>query len=283
MKGFTASDGTRIAYRETGEGRPIVLLHGLMAHSGFFAEQDALADGFRLIAVDLRGHGASPAAAGLTIDRMAGDVAELVEALGLEDAIGIGWSLGASVLWKVLDGRASARFAGAIVVDMTPRVANEGDWRLGLEPEHCEARSRAIAEDFETFANAAGQAIFAQPPGAALLARAEWAGREFARNDAAAIGAIWASLAAEDFRPLLGRIRQPTLIVHGARSHLYGADTAEHLGEGLPDARIVRFENSGHSPHLEQPDLFNRTVRDFAASLPPVSTATTSAFTGREP
>lgn len=276
MNGFTASDGTRIAYRETGEGRPIVLLHGLMAHSGFFAEQDALAADFRLIAVDLRGHGASAASIGLTIDRMAEDVAELAEALDLEDAIGVGWSLGASVLWKVLDGRASGRFAGAIVVDMTPRVANDGDWRLGLEPEHCEARARAIAENFETFANAAGQAIFAQPTRAALLDRAEWAGQEFARNDSVSIGAIWASLAGEDFRPLLGRIRQPTLIVHGAKSHLYGSDTAEHLGEVLPNARIIRFESSGHSPHLEQPDLFNRTVREFAASLPPVRVTRTA-------
>lgn len=284
MQFLAASDGVRIGYREIGRGRPLVLLHGLMAHGGFFREQQALADQFRVISIDLRGHGASFAAGeDLSVRRLAEDVAELAEALDLEGAIGVGWSLGASVLWDVLSGPASARFAGAVVVDMTPRVANDGEWRLGLEPEHCQARSRAIAGDFESFATAAGQAIFAQPVASGLGEAARWAGGEFARSDAASIGAVWTSLVERDFRPQLGGIKQPTLIVHGAHSHLYGADTAEHLASALPNALIIQFEHSGHSPHLEQPELFNQTIRDFAAGLPPVRQPETQALSGREP
>ena len=62
----------------------------------------------------------------------------------LHDAIGVGWSLGATVLWHVLAGPAADRFAGAIVVDMTARVLNDAEWDLGLSPEACEARSAAI-------------------------------------------------------------------------------------------------------------------------------------------
>ncbi|HMJ94061.1 MAG TPA: alpha/beta hydrolase, partial [Allosphingosinicella sp.] len=61
-----------------------------------------------------------------------------------------------------------------------------------------------------------------------------------------------------------------TLVVHGANSHLYGSDTADHLVEALPNAVAVQFERSGHSPHLEQPDLFNLTLTEFAAKLPRV-------------
>ncbi|MFN3387850.1 MAG: alpha/beta fold hydrolase [Allosphingosinicella sp.] len=278
MQQFTASDGARIAFADEGEGRPLVLLHGLMAHSGFFTPQRALAADFRLVTIDLRGHGESRAALETpTIERLAFDVGELAAHLGLEEAIVVGWSLGASVLWRLLAGPASRRFAGAVVVDMTPRVLNEGDWTLGLSPETCEARTEAIRDDFPTFAAAAGAAIFAQPPGPEAAALADWAGAEFARNDPEAIGALWRSLAAEDVRPLLSSIRQPTLVVHGAQSHLYGADTADHLVEALPDARAVRFEHSGHAPHLEQPELFNRTLADFAAALPPVRTIHTAA------
>ena len=190
---------------------------------------------------------------------------ELACSLELEGAIGIGWSLGAAVLWRVLDGPSSRRFAGAVVVDMTPRVLNDADWDLGLSRETCEARSQAIRDDFQAFAAAAGQAIFASPGPAA-----DRAAEVFAANDPAAIGALWESLVAEDFRPVLPSIRQPTLVVHGARSHLYGADTAGHLVAALPDARAVAFDRSGHAPHLEQSDLFNATLREFAASLPPV-------------
>lgn len=266
MTHFTASDGARIAYSDEGEGRPLVLLHGLMADSSFFERQRALADSFRVIAVDLRGHGRSPAGpVPPTIGLLAEDVTGLARALELDGAVGVGWSLGAAVLWRVLAGPASPKFTGAVVVDMTPRVLNDRDWDLGLSRETCEARSQAIREDFPAFAAAAGRAIFA-----AAGAEADRAAEAFAANDPGAIGALWESLVEEDFRPLLPSIRQPTLVVHGAQSHLYGADTAGHLAAALPNARAVTFDRSGHAPHLEQPELFNATLREFAATLPPV-------------
>lgn len=250
-----------------------MFLHGLMADSAFFERQSALAGAFRVIAVDLRGHGRSPAGpVPPTIRLLAEDVAGLARSLGLEGAVGVGWSLGAAVLWRVLAGPASHLFAGAVVVDMTPRVLNDEDWSLGLSRETCEARSQAIRDDFPAFAAAAGQAIFALPG-----AEADRAAQAFAANDPAAIGALWESLVEEDFRPLLPSIRQPTLVVHGARSHLYGAGTAGHLAAALPNARAVTFDRSGHAPHLEQPDLFNATLLDFAAQLPPVRHPETTA------
>lgn len=271
MEGFTASDGVRIAYRDTGSGTPIVLLHGLMAHAGFFEGQASLAEDFRIIAIDLRGHGrsldVSEDGPEPGVERMAADVAELADALDLESAIGVGWSLGATVLWHVLAGPAAARFAGAVVVDMTARVQNDDQWDLGLSPEVCEARSVAIRDDFESFALTAGQAIFAQPVAPERRRLADWASLEFARNDAAAMGAVWASLVRQDVRALLEGIQHPTLIVHGGKSGLYGDDTAGHLVAALPNARAVRFENSGHAPHLDEPDLFNATLKDFADTL----------------
>jgi pimeloyl-ACP methyl ester carboxylesterase len=263
---FTASDGTRIAYRDEGAGVPLVLLHGLMAHGGFFHAQAALAADFRVIIVDLRGHGESRVdGAHPTVEQLAADVAELAEALALEGAIGVGWSMGATVLWHVLSGPAAARFAGAVVVDMTARVRNDEEWDLGLSPEACEARSNAIRDDFPAFATTAGQGIFAQP--AARPDMADWASLEFARNDPQAIGSVWASLVRQDVRALLRKIEHPTLIVHGARSRLYGDDTADHLVAALPRASAVRFDRSGHAPHLEEPSLFNQIVKDFANRL----------------
>ena len=247
-----------------------MLLHGLMAHGGFFELQAPLADRFRLIVPDLRGHGASARAGERpSVERIAADVGELAEALDLERAVGVGWSLGATVLWHVLTGDAAGRFAGAVVVDMTARVLNDEDWALGLSAEACEARSAAIREDFESFATGAGQAIFAQPLAADRRGLADWASFEFARNDSTAIAALWSSLVQQDVRALLQRIEHPTLVVHGALSPLYGADTADHLVAALPNARAVRFDRSGHAPHLEQPELFNATLRDFAEGLFP--------------
>lgn len=273
MNFFTASDGASIAYRDEGEGRPLVLLHGLMAHGDFFREQADLAERFRLIRVDLRGHGASGGAGERpSVEQLAADVSGLADALELEDAIGIGWSMGATILWHVLTGPAAGRFAGAVVVDMTARVLNDEEWALGLSPEACEARSAAIRDDFANFARSAGQGIFAQPVENGARALAEWASFEFARNDPDTIAALWASLVRQDVRALLERIGHPTLVVHGARSRLYGDDTADHLVAALPSASAVRFDASGHAPHLEQAELFNATVREFADRLTRAST-----------
>jgi pimeloyl-ACP methyl ester carboxylesterase len=268
LQHFIASDGARIAYRERGSGRPLVLLHGLMAHGGFFLRQDELSSDFRIVAVDLRGHGGSVSRGNLTIARLAEDIAELAERLRLEDAIGVGWSLGASILWRVLVSPAGRRFAGAVVVDMAPRVLNGEDWTLGLSSEMCEARTCAIRDDYTAFATNAGSAIFAQPVAEEHQPLAAWSGEEFARNDPASVATLWESLVREDARPLLGAIRQPTLVIHGAHSQLYGSGTAEHLVAALPDARAIGFERSGHAPHLEEPHLFNRLIREFAADLP---------------
>jgi pimeloyl-ACP methyl ester carboxylesterase len=273
---FTSSDGARIAYRDTGSGTPIVLLHGLMAHGGFFRLQAPLGQTHRLVTIDLRGHGASSAGAAISVERLAADVAELVESLDLAGAIGVGWSLGATVLWHVLSGPAASRFAGAVVVDMTARVRNDDEWDLGLSPEACEARTEAIRADFEGFALGAGQGIFAQPLAPEQRALADWASAEFARSDPDAIAAIWESLIRQDMRALLASIRHPTLIVHGALSTLYNDETADHLVAALPQARAVRFDRSGHAPHLEQPDLFNRTLSDFADRLSRARTTETS-------
>ncbi|MGZ8337465.1 MAG: alpha/beta fold hydrolase, partial [Allosphingosinicella sp.] len=155
----------------------------------------------------------------------------------------------------------------AVVVDMTARVLNDDEWDLGLSPEACEARSAAIRDDFPNFAAAAGLAIFAEPAETGPRPLAEWASAEFARNDPEAIAALWDSLVRQDVRKLLLGIQHPTLIVHGAQSRLYGEDTADHLVAALPDARAVRFDRSGHAPHLEQPALFNEVLSDFADRL----------------
>jgi pimeloyl-[acyl-carrier protein] methyl ester esterase len=269
LQRFTASDGAELAYTDEGAGRPLLLLHGLMAHGGFFRLQRDLTADFRLIAIDFRGHGASPVGVGTaTVDRLAADVNELAAALDLDGAIGIGWSLGASILWRVLAGQQRERFAGSVIVDMTPRVRNGADWQLGMSPDLCDARTAAIRDDYTAFAAAAGQAIFAQPLAGDTQEFADWASSEFVKNDGSAIDSVWTSLVEQDFRSDLPAITQPTLVVHGLQSQLYGPATADHLVRSLPSARAVAFEQSGHAPHIEEAQKFNNLIREFAASLP---------------
>lgn len=111
-RSFTARDGTRLAWRETGLGRPLLLLHGLFssAHVNWikFGTAARLADaGFRVIMPDLRAHGDSSAPhdpAAYPDDILAQDAADLVEHLGLADFDLGGFSLGARTTVRAIVG-----------------------------------------------------------------------------------------------------------------------------------------------------------------------------------
>lgn len=100
---FTASDGTKLAWHDLGEGRPLVLLHGLFSSARmnwikYGHAATIAAAGFRVIMPDLRGHGNSAAphdAASYPHDVLARDIEELIAHLGLDDYDLGGFSLGA--------------------------------------------------------------------------------------------------------------------------------------------------------------------------------------------
>src|SRR3954447_20876313 len=88
-----------LGYEERGQGEPVVLLHGGYGTSDMFGENlDLLAEGHRVIAVDLHSHGRSPASrADLRFESMADDIAALIGQLGLQRAAVMGFSLGGAI------------------------------------------------------------------------------------------------------------------------------------------------------------------------------------------
>jgi pimeloyl-ACP methyl ester carboxylesterase len=106
---FPGPDGARLAYREVGEGRPLMLLHGFMGDATLWLRRghaDAMAArGFRVIMPDFRGHGSSakPHDAGAyPSDVLADDGFALIEYLGLDDYDLGGYSLGARIVVRML-------------------------------------------------------------------------------------------------------------------------------------------------------------------------------------
>jgi pimeloyl-ACP methyl ester carboxylesterase len=271
MPVLTLRDGVDLAYQDVGDGPVLLLVHGWGVHGGFFHPQiESLSDRFRLIAPDLRGHGGTPGVGSMTIAQLADDLSQFVKALDLKSVIGIGWSMGAQVLWTTLLGPARPRFAGMVVVDMGPRIVSDGGWTLGVkrgyESSTAPILQQVMQADWPAYAAFLANGLVADGAQAERTELIAWVTAEVAKNTPGPLADLWGSVTVQDFRETLGGLDLPVLIAHGARSQLYTPQTAADLAARLPDARVVAFEHSGHAPNLEEPETFNATIADFAQS-----------------
>jgi pimeloyl-ACP methyl ester carboxylesterase len=242
-------------------GPAVVLLHGLGSSGADWPEQQAALGGrYRLIAVDLPGHGASALPLGpLTVDSMATDVAALLERLDEAPAHVVGLSLGACVALRLALG-APARVRSLTLVNPFARLqlSGPGDLaRIGLR-----LLLLGTAPMNRVAAHVARR-LFPWPEQRDLYASAV---SSLAATSRAAYFASMRALARFDARGQLCAIRQPTLVVTGDRDTSVPLAAKLALAAAIPRARLLVVPGSGHATPHDQPHAFNRALLDFLAS-----------------
>lgn len=273
-----------IAYRDTGSGRPLVWLHGWGVNGAFFQPQfDALGDRFRLIAPDLRGHGQSSAFdANSTFPDLADDVRAIIDHEHLDAPIIIGWSLGAMVAWDLLSRHTDLEAAGLVTIDMVPRMLNTPQWshglRYGSDYRVFERSLSAMRADWDAFTAVFLPRVFARGSEAAFGELKAELRDEARRNDSESMARLWVQLVELDYRDRLAAIQVPTLVVHGEKSQLYRPAASQWVAGQIDRAQIRGFPQSGHAPHLEEPDEFNRMLARFSEAQGWHDTQTTDSI-----
>jgi 3-oxoadipate enol-lactonase len=248
-------------YDEVGTGRPLLFIHGYPLNRTLWEMQlNGLADAARIVAPDLRGHGASEAVSGpYTMDLLADDCAALLDALGAtEPAVVCGLSMGGYVA-LAFQRRYPDRVA-ALVLTATRATPDS--------PEGKKARDGAMATAREQGLDAIVEAMlpkmlspktFASRPD--LVERA----RRMMRTTSleGVLGDLAAMRDRPDSRPGLASILRPALIVHGADDQLIPPAEGDAMHQAIAGSRIRIIPSAGHLPNLEQPDAYNAAVRDF--------------------
>ena len=269
MKTLVRQNST-IAYRDVGAGRPIVWLHGWGVSGSFFKLQfDALGDRFRLIAPDLRGHGQSSAFGATNVFAdLADDIRAIIEHEDLDSPIVVGWSLGAMVAWDLLTRNADLPVAGLVSIDMVPRMLNTADWHHGLRSgtDHrvFSHSINAMREDWDAFTGVFLPRIFAKGRADSFRALQSELREESRNNDSESMARLWIQLVELDYRARLPTIHVPTLVTYGEKSQLYRSEASLWVGSQIKGAQIFGFADSGHAPHLEEPEAFNRVLVRFS-------------------
>lgn len=263
-------DVTGRALTDTGAGRPVVFLHGWSVDRSFFAGQHRLAgEGFRVIAPDQAGHRTGEAAGVLSIADLAADLAALLAGLD-SPALLVGWSMGATVALDHLARHGSTGIAGLVMVDMTPKVANDPGWCLGLADGQSLGEAVAAAERMQAgwprYAPKIADALFAEgrEAEADLVTHAR---QVIAARDPAVMAHLWRSLVGADHRETIRKLDTPVLALAGARSRLYRPEVAAWIATHAPRGAAVSIADAGHMPHAEQPEAFNAALKAFAARL----------------
>jgi pimeloyl-ACP methyl ester carboxylesterase len=248
------------------------MVHGWSADGDFFAPQKDLARrGLRVLAPDLPGHGprAEPDSS-LTIAALAVALRAWLIETGLERPLVLGWSMGASVLLDMLGRDDAPEVAGLVILDMTPKVANAPDWRLGLSSGHDRAGMAAMAEamerDWPRVAHRIARALFARDL-AIDPERLAFAETRMAARDGATMAALWRSLAVFDGRATLDRLAVPCLAVTGGRSRIYGPALLDWYRRHPSVTRAVAIADAGHAPQLERPDRLAEILEAFAGEI----------------
>jgi pimeloyl-ACP methyl ester carboxylesterase len=255
--------GLEIAYERVGQGPPLVLAHGAAEDGRTWQPQlAALADEFTVVAWDEPGAGgSSDVPSGFGLADYADCLAALIEALALGPAhvAGISWG---GTLVQELYRHHPGLFATLILID------TYAGWKGSLPEEEVRAR---VASALQTLAAPAEKfdptlpGLFAGDPPAELVPLLE---EIAAAVRPETLRTQLRVMAEADQRDLLPRIAVPTLLIWGELDARSPPSVARQFEHAIADTELVVIPGAGHVSNLEQPEPFNKAVREFCRAHP---------------
>lgn len=245
--------GVTIHYDRMGSrGEPLILIHGLGERKEGWEYQHALADTYDLIIPDLRGHGRSENAEGISIEHFAKDILALMDHLGVESAHLCGLSMGGIVAQEIYR-QAPERCRSLILVSTYYFVPELWAGLLyNLYTRRLNALPKAVRMRLAAYS--------------CLYSRDEAIVRRFRRAIGPEEKSYKASVAAcvkVDNRRLLPKIKVPTLIIGCAYDLITPVWIQALMHKLIPNSELVILRNAGHMAKLEKPGEFNRVLREF--------------------
>lgn len=274
LETFIADDAQAVPVRVLGSGTPVVLVHGMgCSHRQWLPVARRLGRRHRVYAWDARGHGQCRSLPGspVTLARLGRDLRGLLDHFGLERAALVGHSMGALTVMQYLQDHGGDRVAAVVLVDQSPRIVTDEQWRLGLFGGCSRelllgllstARSdlaEAVVRELQSHGGGwLSRLLGAQATLGRLLRR--W----LQRHDTHGLIELAESLVWADFRPLLPALDLPLWVVLGGRSpHYAGVPLDAYYRQTVPHAAVSTYDRSGHSPHVAEPARFAQDLLRF--------------------
>jgi 3-oxoadipate enol-lactonase len=257
-------NGITMAYSDQGTGLPILFLHAFPLNQTMWAQQVvALASQFRVITVDLRGHGESDAPLWhYTLDQSADDVSALLDHLAIKQALFVGLSMGGYILFAFFR-KYAARVKGLILANTKAQAdtAEGRERRFQMAQTAYKQGPSAIADIM--IPKLLSPATLQTKPAVVQNVRAMIENNQISGM----AGDLMAMAERPDSLPLLSQISCPTQLIVGELDQATPPSDAKLMAENIPGARLAIIPQAAHLTNLEQPETFNQIVASFASEL----------------
>jgi len=270
---FKTPDGVNLYYEDQGKGTPLILVHGWTCSSKIWQKNiPELTKQFRVVTMDLRGHGNSvKTLAGHQVTQYGRDVRSLIEHLNLKDAVLLGWSLGGPVVLSYWEQyRDDSRLKGIGLIDSNTSPFSPEAWNAhrlkNFNADGMNAGFVAMMDDPAGFATGFARRMFYnEQVGDSDL---QWIAAEIRKTPPWVVVAIYSDYVTNDFTPILPTVTIPG-IVFAADSVIAekGVEQGRYLAGLMPKGQFVGFREAGHILFFEQPKKFNEEIARFVSQL----------------
>lgn len=279
MAYITTKDGVELFYRDWGTGTPVVLIHGWPLSGDMWEKQATFLaeNGLRVVNYDRRGFGRSGQPwNGYDYDTLATDLNAVMEALDLQGATLVGFSMGGGEVVRYLSRYGSSRVSKAVLISAVPPYLYKGpDNPDGVDPKIFEQNEKQMREDRPAFLKEFGPKFFGRTTLKHTVSEPvlEWS------QEMALQGSLRATLAAAkawsttDFREEMKSITTPVLIIQGTGDATVPIDASgRRSAKILPNASLSEYDGEPHGLFLTAADRLNAELLQFiSGAAEPIS------------
>ena len=258
-------DGVRLCLRECGAGRPVLFVHSWAVSSRLWDYQfAALGDaGVRCLAYDRRGHGRSDEpAGGYDFDTLADDLADVIDALDVDELTLVGHSMGPGEIVRYLTRHGGAKVKRLVfLAPALPFLKQTPDNPDGVPEEMLEALRGAWRQDFPKWITDNTPPFFTPETSPAMM---RWGAEMLLQTSLPVAIACNRAVTDTDFRAELKQIAKPTLLIHGDNDVSTPlAMTGEPTAALIPGCELKVYEGAPHGLMFTHAERLNADLLAF--------------------
>lgn len=237
-------------------GAPLLVLGPSLgtATEGWHAAARLLSDAFRIVRVDLPGHGSSPAATGPTsVADLADGVIALVDGMGGGPFVYAGASIGGTIGIELAIGRNARRLSGLAVICSNAKFGDTDTWNARAEQTRAQGTPALVAASSARWFAPSFPSRDPDLVGRTLSELMDTDDESYAR--------LAEALAAFDRRGDVGSIAVPTIVIAGDADGVVTPEAAGALAAAIPNATVGVLHDTGHQAHIERPEAVASAIR----------------------